>query len=62
MFTACTALVARDGWIGHAQTTVTLTDTSQTTVLTANVSEQARVSFPSGVTFNVTNIAAITAA
>ena len=45
-----------------AQTTVTLTDTSQTTVLTANVSEQARVSFPSGVTFNVTNIAANTAA
>ena len=47
---------------GYAQTSVTLTDTSQTTTLTANVSEQARVTVPSGVTFNVNNVAAATAA
>jgi hypothetical protein len=45
-----------------AQTSVTLPDTSQTTTLTANVSEQARVTVPSGVTFNVTNVSASTAA
>jgi hypothetical protein len=45
-----------------AQTTVTLPDTSQTTTLTSNVSEQARVTVPANVTFNVTNIAASTAA
>jgi len=39
-----------------AQQSVTLTDTSQTTTLTANVSEQARVTVPAGVTFNVTNV------
>jgi len=48
--------------IGYAQTSVTLTDTSQTTTLTANVSEQARVTVPSGVTFTVGNVAASTAA
>ena len=45
-----------------AQQTVTLTDTSQTTTLTANVSEQARVTVPAGVTFNVANVSASTAA
>lgn len=45
-----------------AQTGVTLTDTSQTTTLTANVSEQARVTVPAGVTFNVTNVSSSTAA
>jgi hypothetical protein len=45
-----------------AQQSVTLTDTSQTTTLTATVSEQARVTVPAGVTFNVTNVAASTAA
>ncbi|HEV8578331.1 MAG TPA: hypothetical protein VGX68_04555 [Thermoanaerobaculia bacterium] len=45
-----------------AQTTVTLPDTSQTTTLTASVSEQAQVTVPSGVTFNVTNVASSTAA
>ncbi|PWT80412.1 MAG: hypothetical protein C5B57_12300 [Blastocatellia bacterium] len=45
-----------------AQTTVLLPDTSQTTTLTANVSEQARVTVPAGVTFNVTDLAASTAA
>jgi hypothetical protein len=47
---------------GYAQQSVTLTDTSQTTTLTANVSEQARVTVPAGVTFNVTNVSASTAA
>lgn len=45
-----------------AQTTVTLPDTSQTTPMSANVSEQARVTVPSAITFNVTNIGASTAA
>jgi hypothetical protein len=42
--------------VASAQTTVTLPDTSQTTTMSANVNEQARVTVPSGVTFNVTNI------
>jgi len=45
-----------------AQQSVTLTDTSQTTTLTATVSEQARVTVPAGVTFNVTNVTSSTAA
>jgi hypothetical protein len=45
-----------------AQTSVTLPDTSQTTTLTASVSEQATVTLPAGVTFNVTNVAAGTTA
>jgi hypothetical protein len=45
-----------------AQQSVTLTDTSQTTTLTANVSEQARVTVPAGVTFSVTNVSSSTAA
>jgi len=45
-----------------AQTTVTLPDTSQTTVLTAVVNEQARVTFPSGVTFTVSDITGSTIA
>jgi len=48
--------------LGMAQTTVTLPDTSQTTTLTANVSEQAQVTVPAGVTFNVTDISGSTAA
>ena len=48
--------------VGYAQTSVTLADTSQTTTLTANVSEQARVTVPAGVSFNVNNVAASTAA
>jgi len=46
----------------EAQSTVVLPDTSQTTVLTANVSEQATVTVPAGITFNVTNITVPTAA
>ena len=45
-----------------AQTTVTLPDTSQTTTMAANVSEQARVTVPATVTFSVTNIGVSTAA
>ncbi len=57
-----TTFVLAFGSVGYAQTSVTLTDTSQTTTLTANVSEQARVTVPAGVTFNVTNVGAATAA
>ena len=45
-----------------AQTVVVLPDTSQTTVLTAVVSEQARVTFPAGVTFAVNDVTSATAA
>jgi hypothetical protein len=45
-----------------AQATVTLPDTSQTTTLTSNVSEQARVTVPANVTFNVTDVTSATAA
>lgn len=40
----------------QAQTTVALPDTSQTTLLTATVSEQARVVVPASVSFAVTNV------
>lgn len=56
------ALGAMGAGVASAQTAVTLPNSSQTTTLTANVSEQARVTVPSGVTFNVTNIAASTEA
>jgi hypothetical protein len=39
-----------------AQATVPLADTTQTTVLTAVVNEQAKVTFPSGVTFTVNDV------
>lgn len=45
-----------------AQTTVGLPNQSQQTVLTANVSEQARVTVPAGITFDVTSVAASTPA
>src|SRR5262245_12722778 len=45
-----------------AQTTVTLPDTSQTSTLTASVSEQCRITVPSTITFNVTDISANTPA
>ncbi|MBW3623184.1 MAG: hypothetical protein KY468_07205, partial [Armatimonadetes bacterium] len=41
---------------------VTLPDSSQTTTLTASVSEQADISVPSGISFNVLNVANSTAA
>jgi hypothetical protein len=45
-----------------AQTTVTLPNTSQTTTLTATVSEQARVQVPASVGFTVNDIGIATAA
>lgn len=45
-----------------AQTTVTLPDTSQTTTMTAEVSEQAQVTVPAGITFSVDDVASSTAA
>jgi hypothetical protein len=57
-----TAVFAAVSRMAGAQTTVTLPDTSQTTTLTATVSEQARVTVPAGVTFNVADIANSTAA
>ena len=40
----------------HAQTAVLLPDTSQTTLMTATVSEQARITVPAAVSFTVTNV------
>ncbi|HUG81493.1 MAG TPA: hypothetical protein VML01_07510 [Bryobacterales bacterium] len=48
--------------IGSAQTTVTVPDTTQSTTMTAEVSEQARVNVPAAATFTVTNISGSTAA
>jgi hypothetical protein len=45
-----------------AQTIVVLPDTSQTTTVTVNVSEQVRVAVPAGITFNVTNVGSSTVA
>lgn len=45
-----------------AQTTVTMPDTSQTTTVSASVSEQARITVPAGIAFNVTNVGAATVA
>lgn len=45
-----------------AQTTVTLPDTSQSTTMTAEVSEQARVTVPAGITFSVDDVSSSTAA
>lgn len=45
-----------------AQTTVALPDQSQQTILTASVSEQARVTVPAAISFNVTSVAQSTAA
>ena len=60
--TLAVGLMACGAATAQAQTLVTLPDTSQATTLTANVSEQARVTVPSTVTFNVTNVGASTAA
>lgn len=56
------AMLTIGSGLAQAQTVVTLPDTSQTTTLTATVSEQARVVVPANVTFNVTDVAASTAA
>ncbi len=54
------ALVLMAG-TASAQVTVGLPDNSQTTTLTATVAEQARVTFPSGVSFTVADVASNTA-
>lgn len=54
------ALVGSAGTLS-AQTTVMLPDTSQTTTLTAVVSEQARVTFPASATFTVNDVSIATA-
>lgn len=48
--------------VASAQVTVSLPDTSQTTLMTAIVAEQARVVVPATVTFNVANVSNATAA
>jgi len=48
--------------IGSAQNTVTLPDESESTTMTANVSEQANVTVPGSATFNVTDISSSTVA
>ena len=60
----CVTLVLATMLVGvaKAQTTVTLPDTSQSTALTATVSEQAQVTVPAGVTFTVTDVSGSTAA
>jgi len=55
----CTLSVPRPAW---SQTTVTLPDTSLTTTMSVNVSEQVRVTVPAGVTFTVSNIGVSTVA
>jgi hypothetical protein len=48
--------------VAGAQVTVTLPDTSQTTQLTATVSEQARLAVPAAITFSVSDVSISTAA
>lgn len=43
-----------------AQTTIPLTDTTQTTTLTAAVAEQARITVPAGISFSVDNVSSST--
>ena len=59
LFSAATVAA---GHLAFAQTTVTLPDTSQTTTLTATVSDQAKVTIPAGVTFTVNDVSISTAA
>lgn len=56
------ALTAMSAAVASAQETVTLPDNSQTTTLTANVSEQARVTVPEFIQFDVVNTSAATPA
>lgn len=56
------ALLLATGASAQAQTTVVLPDTSQTSTVSVTVSEQARVVVPAGISFNVTNVGAVTVA
>lgn len=59
VFLVCLAFgIAQVAWAAQ----VTLPDTSQTTTFTANVSEQAVVSVPASISFNVTDVASPTQA
>lgn len=62
MTVAAILLLAASATVASAQTTVVLPDTSQTTAMSATVSEQARVVVPAGITFSVSNVAASTPA
>lgn len=62
ILTLALGIVALGADAAQAQTTVLLPDTSQATLLTAVVSEQARVSVPANVSFAVTNVSNSTAA
>jgi hypothetical protein len=61
-FAAAFGLLLVAATVVHAQVTVTLPSTSQTTTLTATVAEQANVTVPTAVTFAVADIASSTAA
>jgi hypothetical protein len=54
------ALTVMSAALASAQTTVELPNNSQQTLLTATVSEQARIIVPESIQFNVTNTSAIT--
>jgi hypothetical protein len=56
-----TLLILGASGVASAQVLVQLPDSSQTTTLTATVSDQAVVTTPANVTFNVTDVAASTA-
>lgn len=60
---ACAAaILCATATLAEAQVLVILPDTSQTTLVTATVSEQARVVVPAAVTFSVTDVSLSTAA
>jgi hypothetical protein len=61
-FATALGLLLAAATVVHAQVTVTLPSTSQTTTLTATVAEQANVTVPTAVTFAVGDIASSTAA
>lgn len=59
---AMVALSVLPGRAAVAQTTVVLPDSSQTSVVSVTVSEQARVAVPAGISFTVNNVGAATSA
>ena len=59
---AASAAVLALAGVATAQTTVVLPDTSQTTMVSVTISEQAKVSVPTGVAFSVSDIGTTTAA
>jgi hypothetical protein len=61
-FATALGLLLTAATVVHAQVTVTLPSTTQTTTLTATVAEQANVTVPTAVAFAVSDIASSTAA